>query len=836
MLSIPFKKNEAPSFAMPLKTYIATVYSENPSQYEADIQALQDLRLSLVAPEAHDESAKKHLAYYATIVQVGSKFVFDDEHIKVAFTWASAFSGDFNSSYSIGFEKASLLFNLGSIYCQLAAKEDLESDAGIKRAAALFQQSAGVYSFVSSSLESWSLQGTGQSQLVVLEHVMLAQAQEVFVIKAIVGQMKDGTIAKLAQHASALYLKAYEVAVPLEIFDKAWLCTMQAKSHYLQAIALYRKSLEALAIPKYGEQIAWLNLALEFIKKATDNSLLKNVVLLRFIDDVKALQSTIENALKQANKDNDLIYMEPVPKKEALAEIVAASMVKPTAFPDAAALNSLVAKPLFKYLVPFEVHQAVSEYSSKKDALSKKVSDSVTESIAVAFTTLSSLNLPAAIEALEQPIGLPANLLERSQQVRANGGANGLRNSYQTLLSLSKNDWDILKRAIDFVDAEEREDNSLKVQFADRWTRTASMNLNKNLRESERTLRKKLQDADNANRIVQTKLDNNAHLIENLCLTRDELEASIPASKAPAKEAINDPNVKQLKSLLDALNQSVKRRNDLLTQLKAIAKDDDIGPKLLESLSKSSSFNKSESFQQHMKAYEPLETEITSLINKQDELLSSIAQVNKTFVASRKTNEIITQRENALQALENAYKVFKEVSENIEEGIKFYSEFEPILTKFMDNCKDFAMARDIDKRDAINQIQQSIANMRISDQTSAPTLPPRTNTAPSPQPAYAPTPGAYPMPQATPSYAQHANTAYAPPPGTWQPGQPLLYSQYPPNQQQQGYYQHQPNVTAPQYQQQYPSAPPGQFGPSPGQYQQQPPPNQPYANYRPPSY
>jgi hypothetical protein len=62
----------------------------------------------------------------------------------------------------------------------------------------------------------------------------------------------------------------------------------------------------------------------------------------------------------------------------------------------------------------------------------------------VRISTLASLSLPAAIEAVEQPIGLPPTLLKRSEEVRSLGGAQSLTEMMQTLTVLATQDSDLL--------------------------------------------------------------------------------------------------------------------------------------------------------------------------------------------------------------------------------------------------------------------------------------------------------------------------------------------------------------------------------------------------------
>jgi programmed cell death 6-interacting protein len=65
------------------------------------------------------------------------------------------------------------------------------------------------------------------------------------------------------------------------------------------------------------------------------------------------------------------------------------------------------------------------------------------------YSTLASMNLPGSIEALEQPIGLPQVVFQRSEEVRGQGGARGLQEQWDTLQSLAKQDGAILDEVTD---------------------------------------------------------------------------------------------------------------------------------------------------------------------------------------------------------------------------------------------------------------------------------------------------------------------------------------------------------------------------------------------------
>jgi hypothetical protein len=60
MLKIPFKRPESVDFETPLSKAIVQIFEEDPNQYRADFEALESLRMSIMAPQPHEASAQFH--------------------------------------------------------------------------------------------------------------------------------------------------------------------------------------------------------------------------------------------------------------------------------------------------------------------------------------------------------------------------------------------------------------------------------------------------------------------------------------------------------------------------------------------------------------------------------------------------------------------------------------------------------------------------------------------------------------------------------------------------------------------------------------------------------
>lgn len=205
-----------------------------------------------------------------------------------------------------------------------------------------------------------------------LEQLLLAQAQECFWQKAVKDGLKDASIARLAAKVSDFYADAGDFAVKSNAISPEWIHHTTAKHHHFAAAAQYRQSLDCLEKRKYGEEVARLRDSVTCVNEALKESRWINRVVL---GDLNGLKNRVTEDLKRAEKDNDVIYLNPVPPKSELKAIDRASMVAakaPSQVTDAIAMlgdNGPLGQPLFSKLVPYAVHIAASIYSDRRDRL-----------------------------------------------------------------------------------------------------------------------------------------------------------------------------------------------------------------------------------------------------------------------------------------------------------------------------------------------------------------------------------------------------------------------------------------------------------------------------------
>lgn len=60
---------------------------------------------------------------------------------------------------------------------------------------------------------------------------------------------------------------------------------------------------------------------------------------------------------------------------------------------------------------------------------------------------------------------------------------------------------------------------------------------------------------------------------------------------------------------------------------------------------------------------------------------------NDAFIHARKTDPSLAAREAALQDLDLAFHMFREILTNLQEGLKFYSDLSKLVSEVREGCK-----------------------------------------------------------------------------------------------------------------------------------------------------
>ncbi|KAJ5579015.1 hypothetical protein N7450_007882 [Penicillium hetheringtonii] len=805
ILQLPFRRSHTVSLSDAITQYISSKYDQRPDMFADDLMIIDQLRSEAVnVQEPHVSGISRLVTYAAQLKWLGGKFPID---VGVDFVWYPALG--FNASRPVSqnnlrFELANILFNLAALYSQLAYALNRTSADGLKQACNYSCQAAGVLSHLRNDiipdLRSSPPEDMDEMTLLSLEQLLLAQGQECFWQKAVKDGLKDASIARLAAKVSDYYGDAGDSAVKSNAISTEWIHHMTAKNHHFAAAAQYRQSLDCLDKRKYGEEVARLRDSLNCVNEGLKESRWINRTVL---GDLNGLKSRVTDDLKRAEKDNDVIYLSPIPPKSELKTLDRASMVAakaPSQVTDAITMlgdKGPLGQPLFAKLVPYAVHIAASIYSDRRDRLVNESLIGELESMTDKLRDLlSSLNLPGSLQALEKPLGLPPTLVSHAEEMRQQDGLNRIRRSVQDTAKVKGNDHAIYNEGVELLATEKAEDDAARRKYGtDRWARETSEAAAPKIYNSKKEISGYFTSAQSSDDLVERKLRDSESVFLVLTGSNRDLESYVPSSRRAAIPPEVERETAKLRSCLSEVSRLENRRKRRILAWKEKARVDDIHPALLRETARlerefpmqaiqASQFE--DLFEEQLRLYDYDLDMLNQERNDQDQLADQVREANRAFTRAHKGDASTKERETALQDLENGYLKYKEILSNLEVGRKFYNDLAKIVGRFRDDAKAFVHQRrmeasqleaDISNVTAMSSLHISQPHLRQQPHPPARQVQSPTYSAAPSQPPSQPLPPIQPQPRApevtAPLTAPQPMRAAVPPavqsPGMWSP-------------------------------------------------------------------
>uniref|UniRef100_A0A8C7HYV8 Programmed cell death 6-interacting protein n=1 Tax=Oncorhynchus kisutch TaxID=8019 RepID=A0A8C7HYV8_ONCKI len=734
-ISVPLKKSSEVDLVKPLSKFVTATYpaAEEQADYIRSVEELNKLRKSALGRplDKHESSLEILLRYYDQLCAVEPKFPFSENQLCLTFTWKDAFDKGslFGGSVklalaSLGYEKTCVLFNGAALASQIASEQNLDSDEGLKVAAKYYQLASGAFGHIKdtvlSALNREPTMDISPETVGTLSLIMLAQAQEVFFLKATSDKMKDAIIAKLANQTADFYGDAfkqcqYKENLPKYFYFQEVLPVLAAKHCIMQANAELHQSLLAKQKKRFGEEIARLQHATELVK----------TVASRYDEyvSVKDLSDKISRALTAAKKDNDFIYHDRVPEVKDLEHIGKAALVKATTI-----TPPLSAKftDLFEKMVPMAVQQSMSVYSQRKAETVNRLVGTMREATNLCNGVLASLNLPAALEDLSGD-SIPQSIVEKARAIVQQGGLLSIEQLIRDLPELLTRNREILEESLKMLGDEESTDSELRSKFSQRWNRTPSGDLYKPLRAEGGNFRSVLDKAVQADQVVRERYNTHCEMIALLCKPEAELTAAIPSAN-PVKTLQGSEVVSVLRSQLAQLEEVKKEREGLEVEIKGVAFD--MSSSFLTALAQDGAINEEAlSMSQLDQSYGSYSQRVQASLRSQEELLGKVQASHQEFSKLKQSNSEANDREEVLKKLASAHDSYVEITSNLREGTKFYNDLTEILLKFQNKCSDIVFARKTERDELLKDLQQSIAREPSAPSFNVPAY--QTNPAPT---------------------------------------------------------------------------------------------------------
>ncbi|KAF4471698.1 vacuolar -sorting bro1 [Fusarium albosuccineum] len=764
MISVPLKATNEIDWVAPLKGYIRDTYGDDPERYAEECATLNRLRQDVRGAGNDSVSGRDMLyRYYGQLELLDLRFPVDEKHIKISFTWFDAFTHKSTAQYSLAFEKASIIFNISAVLSCHASFQDRAEESALKTAYHNFQASAGMFTYINENFLHAPSSDLSRETVKTLIHIMLAQAQEVFLEKQIADKKKIGLLAKLAAQAGYLYGQALEGVqenVNKAIFEKVWLMMIQIKTNLLNSMAQYYQALADDEANQHGIAVGRLQAAEVQAKEAervaknfpssvplSSNLSAECGGLLQEL--TKRHYSTVQNQLQSLLRDNDYIYHQEVPAEaslEAVAKLPAAKPIPVSELYAGQDIQRITGPDLFAKIVPFAVTESASLYDEEKAKLVRAETERVDTANGEMAASLDYLRLPGALQVLkggfDQDILPDEDFRQWCDDVADHENPvaifDSLRTEKESIVS-------ILEKGTKQLDMEEGVCEKMRSKYENEWTQQPSSRLTTTLRSDIRSYREALEEAMRSDNQLASKLRQNEMDFDEMrraaqtgevdqLFQRAVAQARARSSNATSPAGI-EPNlldddfeegpsvmdqINKVEDILKKLNLIKRERNQVLKDLKEKAHNDDISQILI--LNKKSISNyENQLFEQELEKYRPHQNRLLQANHKQSALMKELTGTfNKLLQDKRVQSEqskyetIQRQRSSVINRYKRAYQEFLDLVAGLQSAKNWYSEMRETVESLEKNVDTFVNNRRSEGAQLLNQIEQDRSSNKNS--------------------------------------------------------------------------------------------------------------------------
>jgi len=572
---------------------------------------------------------------------------FDLGELELASVWRSAFNPSAKQREpSAQFERAAALYNLAAVLSFEATAEQRSDADGIRRACQLLQLAAGLLDRLRELVAAewaggarhaaratrahskWSHQpclrpwrrcgDLCDATLDAMRTLLLAQAQRCYYERAAADGLSPRLLSVTASQTGTFYAQTGAAAAappvsralsaPRSPFlrvgeqlraspasprvDSSWGEAVGLGAAVFDSLALLHRAEEHAAANEYGHQVARLAAGVERLRSALAASAQAAPKGRRASATVapvsraplEAALARLEEAHAQADKDNTIVYLEPLPPASALSPVRGKAIVRPRSDPLEAleeeawllegrrgegdgsgpAAPGGEADP-FAHLVPHSVQPALLAYASAAREALDGLHTRLEEERDSAASALLALDLPHALEAVEaaEAAGtaagggsgtLPLALTGALTAVHKSGGPRVLKALAGRLVELQRASEASARGVGSVLAAEAAAEAEMAARFGEAWRASRGSGAIAELRSELDRCLARLAEATAANKAVLERAAavcaaEAAPLLE---LPLSEVASRMPA--APAEGASADPaSSAALRAALDAL-------------------------------------------------------------------------------------------------------------------------------------------------------------------------------------------------------------------------------------------------------------------------------------------
>ena len=365
---------------------------------------------------------------------------------------------------------------------------------------------------------------------------------------------------------------------------------------------------------------------------------------------------------------------------------------------------------LLSRLVPFSVHMAISIYEERRDhTVNQDIIQPLEAMTENMHSILTSLGLPGSLQALEKPIGLPQSLVQHAEEIRQDDAMERLRRGLEDIQKLRSADLTIFEEGREALAADAEEDERFRRKYGtDRWRRPEANQLAEfhRLREMADSTEGYFAQGFDVDNLIRDRFAAIEGRLGVLSSSDRVIMDYVPSSRRPIASEELKVVVGRLRSTYNDILRLESRRRKKVQSLRDSAKRDDIKPDILKEAARlERAYPTTALVPAHFEDFfeKRLDTlyerEVEALQDEQsqqDKLLEQVQRNNREFESQKRlgSDQSTRDRQEALQALEDAYKKYKELIGNLEAARKFYNDLNKIVGPgFRDVVRQYAAGR-----------------------------------------------------------------------------------------------------------------------------------------------
>lgn len=650
LLCVPFKQTLPIDLQKELSNLIDSTTYQSSSFFTDDISKISELREKVCDSEVDDAKLDSLKQYLNCLTDLAEKF--PDNGIK--FTWFQTLcqKAYTNVQHSIEFEKLNVIYNMGALYSLLAMNANDGSPLALKKLCTYFQLSAGCFQYIIDHLQDTKEPVFDRFTGLALLNIMLAQAQECFWFKAVQDAHKDSLVSRLAEQTSQFYDEACLYSKKSDLVRSDWSNHLKQKSAHFKAVALYRNALALGQNNQHGAMVKSLRLALESIKKSN-------------LPSRNDFMATIEDASKNAERDNDFIYLQPVPSH--IPTIKPAPMVKATSIDGVLQSQRSPSDKLFAALLPIHVVESCTAYAERQQSY---VEEHVVRPLEALNRLLSNdlpkHELPPTLKPLSKDELLHIELSLQDQK-RNNTNVKAILEKIKETLEKESETYDYLSARYGSIN----------------WRLPKSSELNSTFHERLDTLQKYLEQGQSVDEETAASFES----IDKTLITSD---IKLPES--------NDPIVRES-------NEVIAQRNEYISNVLAKSSEYRILPKVISEYRKSGESDFEGLFREHLKYFDIDLAYVKEQGNKNQQL-SERLQTND----NENTVKRLEPRQMYIEELRFSLQALEDVKVNIEEGTNFYQKLMQSGHALLTDVEHFEATRREEGRELEKRLSTEVSN------------------------------------------------------------------------------------------------------------------------------